>query len=158
MNPKNSATDETIAGFVPMAYIREGFNDSFSYEEKSWCKIKNGFTQFADGDIAVAKISPCLEIRKSVVVKNLPNAIGAGTTELFVFRSKIVDSDFALLFFKSDYFIKSCVGTFNGVVGQQRVSRSIVEELTFPLPPYNMQKRIVKIVYKIYETLDLIKL
>ena len=31
---------------------------------------------FQNGDIAVAKISPCLENRKSVVFCNLPNGIG----------------------------------------------------------------------------------
>ena len=45
--------------------------------------IKKGFTHFAEGDIVVAKISPCLENRKSAIVTSLPKGIGAGTTELF---------------------------------------------------------------------------
>ena len=112
------------AGFVSMAMIDDGYRDSYQFEKKKWALIKNGFTHFKDGDIAVAKISPCLENRKSMILKNLPNGIGAGTTELHIFRSAIVDSKFALYFFKSDHFINQCVGTFNGVVGQQRVGSS----------------------------------
>ena len=70
-----------------MASIDDGYSNSFTFVTKEWGAIKSGFTHFADGDIAVAKISPCLENRKSMVVKGLPNGIGSGTTELLVFRS-----------------------------------------------------------------------
>lgn len=121
INPKNKAETTQAAGFIPMTNICEGFKNQYSYETKEWGKIESGFTHFADGDIAVAKISPCLENRKSMVLGNLPNGIGAGTTELHVFRPLCVDALYGLYFFKSDCFIKNCVGTFNGVVGQQRV-------------------------------------
>ena len=118
-----------------MSYISDGFSNQFSYEKKKWRSIKSGFTHFAEGDIAVAKISPCLENRKSMVLDNLPNGIGAGTTELYVFRPLCFIQLYGLYFFKSDYFIKQCVGTFNGVVGQQRVSKSIVEDISTPPSP-----------------------
>ena len=91
INPRNKVDDDVEVGFVPMANITDGYNNTFKYEKKRWGKIKTGFTHFADGDIAVAKISPCLENRKSVVLKGLPNGIGAGTTELHVFRSQFMD-------------------------------------------------------------------
>lgn len=117
INPRNKVDDDVEVGFVPMANITDGYNNTFKYEKRRWGKIKTGFTHFADGDIAVAKISPCLENRKSVVLKGLPNGIGAGTTELHVFRSQFMDIQYGLYFFKSDYFISQCVGSFNGVVG-----------------------------------------
>ena len=129
INPRNKVDDDVEVGFVPMANITDGYNNTFKYEKKRWGKIKTGFTHFADGDIAVAKISPCLENRKSVVLKGLPNGIGAGTTELHVFRSQFMDIQYGLYFFKSDYFISQCVGSFNGVVGQQRVSKNIIEDI-----------------------------
>ena len=154
INPKNCATAEMEAGFVPMASISEGFSDSFTYEVKPWSNIKSGFTHFADRDVAVAKISPCLENRKSFVAKGLPNGIGAGTTELFVFRSSQIIPEYSILFFKSEYFISSCVGTFNGVVGQQRAGRSVIEELAFPIPPISEQQRIVSKVRSLFEAVD----
>ena len=154
INPKNKVDDDIDAGFVSMSMIDDGYRDSYQFEKKKWSLIKSGFTHFQDGDIAVAKISPCLENRKSMILKKLPNSIGAGTTELHVFRSSIVDSKFALYFFKSDYFINQCIGTFNGAVGQQRVRKNTIEDIEFPLPPYEEQKRISEKITHIFECLD----
>lgn len=156
INPRNKVDDDVEVGFVPMANITDGYNNTFKYEKKRWGKIKTGFTHFADGDIAVAKISPCLENRKSVVLKGLPNGIGAGTTELHVFRSQFMDIQYGLYFFKSDYFISQCVGSFNGVVGQQRVSKNTIEDIIIAIPPINEQKRIVYTISKIFAQLDII--
>ena len=154
INPKNKANDYDMAGFVSMSMINEGYVDSYQYETREWSCIKAGFTHFQDGDIAVAKISPCLENRKSMILKGLPNGIGAGTTELHVFRSSIVDARYALYFFKSDYFIAQCIGTFNGVVGQQRVGKSVIEDIVFPLPPLEEQRRIACTISVIFKHLD----
>ena len=154
INPKNRANDYDMAGFVSMSMINEGYVDSYQYETREWSSIKAGFTHFQDGDIAVAKISPCLENRKSMILKGLPNGIGAGTTELHVFRSSIVDARYALYFFKSDYFIAQCIGTFNGVVGQQRVGKSVIEDIVFPLPPLEEQRRIACTISVILKHLD----
>ena len=150
INPKNHEDNATEAGFVPMTNISDGFEDRFSFELKPWKSIKTGFTHFRNGDIAVAKISPCLENRKSFVVRGLPQEIGAGTTELFIFRSGQIIPEYGLLFFKSDFFISNCVGTFNGVVGQQRVARNTIEEMPFPIPPIGEQKRIIQRVGSIF--------
>jgi len=154
INPKNKASDNIQAGFVPMASIHDGYSNKFRYDVKQWGEIKSGFTHFADGDIAVAKISPCLENRKSMILRDLPNGIGAGTTELLIFRSTILIPEFSLLFFKSDNFIKCCTGTFNGVVGQQRVGKSIVEDIHIPIPPLNTQRAIIERVQGWFNCLD----
>ena len=154
VNPKNKASNNIQAGFVPMASIHDGYSNKFHYDVKQWGEIKSGFTHFADGDIAVAKISPCLENRKSMILRELPNGIGAGTTELLIFRSTILIPEFSLLFFKSNNFIKCCTGTFNGVVGQQRVGKSIVEDIHIPIPPLNIQRTIVQGVQEWFNCLD----
>ena len=154
INPRNKEEDANNAGFVPMANICDGYFNRFTYETKKWVEIKTGFTHFADGDIAVAKISPCLENRKSMVLNNLPNGIGAGTTELHVFRPLCVTQSYGLWFFKSEYFVNQCVSTFNGVVGQQRVGKNIVEDILFPLPPLAEQHRIVAKIEELFSYLD----
>ncbi len=82
---------------------------SLSMRKKKWAEIKNGFTHFSDGDIAVAKISPCLENLKSMILKDLPNGVGAGTTELYVFRALYTSSEYSLYFFKSNIFVRKNV-------------------------------------------------
>jgi type I restriction enzyme S subunit len=115
---------------------------------------KTDYTYFADGDIGVAKITPCFENLKSVVFANLLNGYGAGTTELHIFRNIVNLPDlaqYALSFFKSLHF--TVKAPFSGQVGQQRVPRFYFEDALFPLPP---EKDIVKIAQQIKTTFAII--
>lgn len=84
INPKNNAQEDIDAAFIPMEKIDATYLSSFTYSTKKWGKIKKGFTHFANGDVAFAKITPCFQNRKSMILRDLPNGIGAGTTELKV--------------------------------------------------------------------------
>ena len=156
INPKTQADDNLDVAFVTMANISDGYRNLFTYDKKKWRSIKSGFTHFQNGDIAVAKISPCLENRKSVVFSSLPNGLGAGTTELHIFRSLGIDVFYALYFFKTNNFINQCVGTFNGVVGQQRIGKAIIENISFPLPPLSEQKRIVCKIEDLFSLINIV--
>lgn len=157
INPKTHIEDDTEAAFVPMTCVADGYSNTFEYECRKWGDIKKGFVHFQENDVAVAKISPCLENRKSVVFHNLPNGIGAGTTELNVFRCAEILPEYALFYFKSQMFIGSCAGTYNGVVGQQRVAKSFIQELPIGIPPYKEQLRIVSKVNDLFSQLDMIE-
>ena len=157
INPKTHVEDDTDAAFVPMTCVSDGYSNTFEYECRKWGDIKKGFVHFQENDVAVAKISPCLENRKSVVFHDLPNGIGAGTTELNVFRCEEILPEYALFYFKSQMFIGSCAGTYNGVVGQQRVAKSFIQELPIGIPPYKEQQRIVSKVNDLFSQLDMIK-
>ena len=158
INPRTQADDDMDVAFVPMVNISEGFRSLFTYEIRKWSSVKSGYTHFQNGDIAVAKISPCLENRKSVVFNSLPNGLGAGSTELHVFRSLGIETFYALYFFKSDCFLKQCIGTFNGVVGQQRAGKAIIENINFPLPPISEQKRIVRKIEDLFTLINTIEM
>ena len=59
INPRIIADDNTMSSFVPMEKIEPGMKGTFTFEILPWGKAKKGHTQFADGDVAFAKISPC---------------------------------------------------------------------------------------------------
>lgn len=157
INPKTHVEDDTEAAFVPKTCVADGYSNTFEYECRKWGDIKKGFVHFQENDVAVAKISPCLENRKSVVFHDLPNGIGAGTTELNIFRCGEILPEYALFYFKSQMFIGSCAGTYNGVVGQQRVAKSFIQELPIGIPPYKEQLRIVSKVNNLFSQLDMIE-
>ena len=83
-----------------MEKIDATYLSSFTYEFRKWGDIKTGFTHFANGDIAFAKITPCFQNRKSMILVDLPNGIGAGTTELKVLRvfGDTINSKYLLFF------------------------------------------------------------
>ena len=158
INPKNKLDDNLEVSFIPMTLIDAGYTNHHGQETRVWKKIKTGFTHFAENDVAIAKISPCFENKKSVILKNLKNGYGAGTTELYILRAcSIVLPEYLFWIVKTDSFINEGVGNFSGVVGQQRLARDIVENYYIPLPPIKEQKRIVDKILAVFEKLDCIE-
>ncbi len=155
VNPKNDAPDSTIAAFIPMERIDATYLTSFSYVERKWGNIKSGFTHFANGDVAFAKITPCFQNRKSMILKDLPNGIGAGTTELKVLRpyANTLSTEYLLFFLESPYFVEEA--TFKGTANQQRIISGYMENKLFPLPPLEEQKRISEKVKDVYKRIGL---
>ena len=101
---------------------------------------------FADGDVAFAKITPCFQNRKSMILKGLPNGIGAGTTELKVLRTygNTISTEYLLFFLESPYFVEEAI--FKGTANQQRIISGYLENKLFPIPPQKEQQRIVDII------------
>ena len=153
LNPKNEAEDETLAAFIPMEKISAGYKSDFTFDLVKWGNIKKGFTHFANGDVAFAKITPCFQNRKSAIFHDLPNGIGAGTTELKVLRpyGNTIGRWYLLYFLESPYFIDEA--TFKGTANQQRIVVGYLENKLFPLPPKEEQQRIVAQIEKLFEQL-----
>ena len=149
--------DNMKVGFIPMALVEDGFSGNHFYEERTWKDVKRGYCHFQNGDIGIAKISPCFENRKSTIFKNLPNTYGAGTTELVILRPIKVYTKFYLYLFKSDWYVKEGTKYFKGVVGQQRVHKEIFTDLYIPLPPFAEQQRIVKEIEYWFALIDQIE-
>ena len=154
LNPKNDINDNVDGGFIPMACVCDGYSGEHTFITKQWGDIKRGGSHFQNGDIGIAKISPCFENRKSVIFSDLPNNIGSGTTELVVLRGILVNTAFYLLLIKSDWYISEGTKYFKGVVGQQRVHKDIFTTLQVPMPPLREQQKIVDSVKKWFSVID----
>ena len=157
LNPKSEINDNTEIGFIPMACVDDGFSGKHSFEIRNWGDVKKGYCHFQDGDIGVAKISPCFENLKSCILQSLPNGVGTGTTELVILRSLGVYAPFYLYLFKSSWYISQGTKYFKGVVGQQRVNKEIFTELEVPLPSVAEQERIVAEIKRWFGLIDLIE-
>jgi len=145
INPRNSADDTLTVSFVPMAMIGAKFDSGHEHELRPWGEVKQGFTHFAEGDIGVAKITPCFENSKACVFTALSNGIGAGTTELHVVRP-VADTlvpRYVLAYLKSPWFLSIGETKMTGTAGQKRLPKDFVENHPFPLPPLAEQHRIV---------------
>jgi type I restriction enzyme S subunit len=144
-SPRVNCQDDAVVAFAPMNLLPTDYRAPFAPETRAWGEIKRGYTHFADGDVVIAKITPCFQNGKGCVFSGLPGGVGAGTTELHVLRPYpgVVLPLYALLWFKSPDFVEGGVASFTGTAGQQRVSNDYFRFRPFPLPPLDEQKRIV---------------
>jgi type I restriction enzyme, S subunit len=156
INPRNDINDDLRVSFIPMTLVPQVYGEPIKSEVRSWGELKKGFTHFAEGDVCLAKITPCFQNRKSAVLENLKNRYGAGTTELHIFRpiSNLVVPTYVLIYLKSSDFIDNAIPRMSGTAGQQRVPNDYFACNPFPLPPIAEQKRIVAKVDELMKLCD----
>ena len=144
-NPKESIKKGTVVKNVPMDKIEPKTKEIPSYELTEY----KGGVKFRNGDILMARITPCLENGKISQVSILDyNEIGAGSTEFIVLREKegISDKDFIYYLSNSEYFKEPAIKSMVGSLGRQRVQRDVVENLEIYVPPLETQKKIGKVL------------
>ena len=154
VSPRNEAPEDHQASFVPMKLIAAGYGAGHQHETRRWADIRKGYTHFAEGDVGLAKITPCFENGKSTVFRNLTGGIGSGTTELHVVRPLFVTADYIVLFLKSSHFIETGILRMTGTAGQKRVPTEYFTSSPFPLPPLAEQHRIVAKVDELFALCD----
>lgn len=144
VNPPSQRLGELEAhdevSFVPMDAIGEygGLNHS---EVRLIDEIGVGYTEFDDGDVVVAKITPCFENGKGALASGLTNGAAFGTTELHVLRAA-PDLDRRLLFYltMSTPFRGYGEGAMYGAGGQKRVPPGFCKDFILPLPSQEEQR------------------
>lgn len=159
INPRNEIDNDLVVSFVPMSLITTSHAGEHGHEERTWNEINKGFTHFADGDIGLAKITPCFENSKAVIFSNLKNGFGAGTTELHIARpyGKTINARYILINLKSPGYLKIGESKMTGTAGQKRVPKSFFSEHPIPLPPLAEQQRIVSKVDELFELCNTLK-
>ena len=143
ISPRNNVPDDLIASFVSMPMISAQYGIEHEHQSRPWARIKKGYTHFAEGDVGLAKITPCFENGKSTVFRNLTGGLGSGTTELHIVRPLLVISDYIIVFLKCPHFIQTGIDRMTGTAGQKRVPAEYFANAPLPLPPLAEQHRIV---------------
>lgn len=134
--------DSLPVSFIPMDAVGEHGGLDLS-QEKSLGEVFNGYTYFRDGDVVVAKITPCFENRKGALARRLCSGLAFGTTELHVLRPrKGLDARFLFYLTMSDRFRRLGEASMYGAGGQKRISEEFIEEYRTAIPPLDYQRAI----------------
>jgi type I restriction enzyme S subunit len=147
LNPSKSEVNglarETFVSFLPMDAIGEDGSLRLD-NEKPISDLESGYTYFRDGDVALAKITPCYENGKGALMQGLLNGIGFGSTELIVARPKpdqVTGTYLHYLFISPDF---RAIGESHmyGAGGQKRVPDAFVRDFAAAFPPIPEQTQI----------------
>jgi type I restriction enzyme M protein len=143
-NKVMSLKDDTRVSFVPMADLNEHRISFQASDEKTLSEVGAGYTYFENGDVLLAKVTPCFENGKAGIARELVNGIGFGSSEFYVLRpSAQVLPEWAYFCVMHPLFREAAVAQMTGTGGLQRVPRDYVENFQIPLPPLEVQKEIV---------------
>ena len=135
-------SSDTEVSFVPMEAVCE-FGGLILDETRLLGDVYQGYTFFRDGDVVIAKITPCFENGKGSIAQGLINGVGFGTTELHVVRPSL-ELDVKFFFFVSISipFRQPGEAEMYGAGGQKRVPDSFVRNYQVPMPPLKEQRAI----------------
>jgi type I restriction enzyme S subunit len=120
-------------------YLEMGNMPTHSSRAVDWATRRfNSGTKFKNGDVLVARITPCLENGKTAYVDFLGNdeAVGWGSTEYIVLRSKSpLPLSFAYFLARSERFRAHAITNMSGTSGRQRVPPSCLDSFLIAVPP-----------------------
>jgi type I restriction enzyme S subunit len=128
--------------FLPMEKIGEDGSlvlDDIRQEHA----VSQGYTYFRNGDVLVAKITPCFENGKGALANDLENGIGFGSTELHVIRPKegIIDKFLWYLTVSQPFRDRGQI-EMKGTAGQKRIPKDYIRNFKAPIPPLHQQRAI----------------
>lgn len=163
INPKKINTkefdDDMIVSFIPMPCVSDIWGNIVKKELRKLGEVKKGYTNFCEGDVLFAKITPCMENGKSAIVDKLENDIGFGSTEFYVLRcdENKLNNKYLHYFVRQKTFRDEAKGEMTGAVGQQRVPKTFLENYKMKVPTIEEQQEIVNILDKLLAKYNKIK-
>ena len=148
VNPRKSEVADlegsTVVSFVPMADIGEHEMFFAPKDTKRLDEVTTSYTYFKDGDVLLAKVTPCFENGKAGIARDLRGGIGFGSSEFYVLRpTGDLLPQWVFMFAATPAFRAWATPQMTGTGGLQRVPRSVVENYQIPLPPLATQQAIV---------------
>jgi type I restriction enzyme S subunit len=134
---------EDACSFVPMDAVDDVDARIAKMVARPFREVAKGYTPFAENDVIVAKITPCMENGKCAIGRRLRSGVAFGSTEFHVLRAtKRVIPEWLLYFWRFPPTRKLAAINMTGSAGQKRVPASFLQTADIPLPELSEQKRI----------------
>ncbi|MDA8822300.1 restriction endonuclease subunit S [Candidatus Pelagibacter bacterium] len=147
----NNLDDSTEVSFMPMKDL--GINNKLAIpnQKRKLKDVRGNYTYFSEGDILLAKITPCFENGKIGIASNLLNGIGFGSSEYIVFRpNKKLKNVWLYYFLNRKTFRIDGAQNMSGAVGHKRVNKDFIENTLIPIPPIEEQEKILSTLESLF--------
>jgi len=154
--PKSEArarlSGNELVSFLPMEDLRAHEKFACATQEKPLSAVAGSYTYFADGDVLLAKITPCFENGKLGIADGLTKGVGFGSSEYIVFRPNgSLSKDWLYYYLSREDFRLEGASRMSGAVGHKRVGKEFIEGYPIPIPPLPEQQRIVGILDEAFD-------
>ena len=154
-NLKTARLKDKLVVFLPMERVHT--DGTIDQELRlPYSQLKNGYTYFEEGDILIAKVTPCFENGKIVHINDLATSVGFGSTEFIVIRPDLqrIFPPFLYYIFRSDPLRSIGKHFMTSAIGLKRVPTEFVENFQIPIPVYQEQTQIANFLDRKTEQID----
>jgi type I restriction enzyme S subunit len=133
VNPKLPIRKDSQAKYVEMKDLSEILSSIKSCVPREF----SSGSKFQNGDVLMARITPCLENGKTGIVNFLTDGeVGWGSTEFLVLRGKgAIDTSFVYCLARSNSFREFAIKSMVGSSGRQRVAEPTLLQYQLAVPP-----------------------
>ena len=135
----SNIASEDMVSFAPMECVR---NDKRIPRTALKSKDNGTYSSFCNGDIAIAKVTPCFENGNICMMESLENGYAFGSSELFSVRPQKIVGRYLFYSLQTPYFLDGGAATMTGVGGLKRVSSYYMKNVKIVLPPLSEQSAI----------------
>ena len=132
-------TDESEITYTPMECVKNG---DFENRSALYGNLSHTLTPFQNGDIAMAKVTPCFENGNIAIMNNLFSGFGLGSSELFIFRPKSISTRYLFYWLQNKAFVARACSTMTGTGGLKRISPSFIRNCPVHCPSMDEQTKI----------------
>ena len=141
-NRRTRLANISVASFLPMEAIGEQGQLDLS-AARPVEEVQSGYSQFFDGDVVIAKITPCFENGKGALIRGTLGGVGFGTTELYVLTPRPdLEGRFLYYITIEPSFRQLGEASMTGAAGQQRVPEDFVRDHRVRVPKLSQQRTI----------------
>lgn len=124
---------------------------------KAEMRTKAASVRFANGDVLLAGITPCLENGKTGFVNFLDkNEIACGSTEFIVLRGRTVSPYFTYCLSRTERFRETAIKSMVGASGRQRVQPECFNTYEIALPTTTILREFDELVEPMFEQIGLL--
>lgn len=147
----SNLTDDSIITYLPMEHLKNGY---YIQNTAFYGSVASSLTPFMNGDIVMAKVTPCFENGNIAIMNDLSSGVGMGSSELFVYRPLDVQTKYLLYWLQNILFKQAACATMTGTGGLKRVSPYFAKHSKMTLPCYKEQLEIIRYLDEKCTSLD----
>ncbi|HLK17199.1 MAG TPA: restriction endonuclease subunit S [Fimbriimonadaceae bacterium] len=141
---RNRLSPTAEVSFLPMEGLGIGEKFVAPTLTRKLDDVVKSYTYFADGDVLLAKITPCFENGKLGIARDLAGGAGFGSSEFIVLRPReAVMAEYLYYFLSRELFRREGASHMTGAVGHKRVTKDFIENYPVPVPPLDVQAKVV---------------
>ncbi len=139
--------------FIPMSLLPQDGGVTSRWELRAPQDVRSG-VPFAEGDVLLAKITPCLENGKLGLARGLPGGWGITSTEVYPLRPTKVTPEFLAGFLCQQVVRHGLASKMQGATGRQRLPKEAPDSFPIAVPPLPEQQAIAGVLRTVQAARD----